>query len=307
MKNRVLRLAVCILALGFASLAAPAQTKQISHDVSSFDCLDVDFDFDVRVVEARKPSVSLNVDNELKDLVQTYVKNHTLYITLDQKKLPSDLRKLFKSRRSKGPVLEATVYISEPLTAVKLAGASILTVTPDIECKEFRIDLEDNARIERLTVDAGTVTVNASDKSFADIVLYADEIKINSSGSSVIGLDQDSEKLAIVAGGSSEVRMEGETLDADLTVSGTSKATLAGKTNKLAVTGSGFTNVDAINLKASECTAKLSGNCKVYEAATETIHVDISGNSTLVFDGDPVVDIISVKSSTLQRYNNAKR
>lgn len=300
-------MAVCILALGFASLVAFAQTKQINHDVSSFDCLDVDFDFDVRVVESRKPSVSLNVDNELKDFVQTYVKNHTLYITLDQKKLPSDLKKLFRNRRSKSPVLEATVYTPDPLTEVRLSAYSILSVNQEIECKDFRIDLDENARIERLTVDAGTVTVNATGKSSADLVLYADEIKINASGSSVIGLDQDSEKLSIVAGGSSEVRMEGETLDADLTVSGTSKATLAGKTNKLAVTGSGFTNVDAINLKASECTAKLSGNCKVYEAATETIHVDISGNSTLVFDGDPVVDIISVKSSTLQRYNNAKR
>ena len=300
-------MAVCILALGFASLVAPAQTKQINHDVSSFDCLDIDFDFDVRVVDSRKPSVSLNVDNELKDYVQAYVKNHTLYISLDQKKLPSDLRKLFKNRRSKGPVLEATVYVSEPLTAVRLAGASILSVSQDIECRDFRIDLEDNARVERLTVDAGTVTVNASGKSFADLVLYADEIKINASGSSVIGLDQDSEKLAIVAGGSSEVRMEGETLDADITVSGTSKSTLAGKTNKLTVTGSGFTNVDAINLKASDCTVRLSGNCKVYEAATEAIHVDISGNSTLVFDGEPVVDIINVKSSTLQHYSNAKR
>ena len=32
-----------------------------------------------------------------------------------------------------------------------------------------------------------------------------------------------------------------------------------------------------------------------------------SGNSTLVFDGDPVIDIINVKSSTVQRYSNARR
>ena len=100
---------VCAIALSLCALVAPAQTKQISHDFSAFDAIDVDYDFDVRVVNSRKNSISLNVDNALKDYIQTYVKNHTLYITLDQKSLPSDIKKQFRSRRSSGPVLEATV------------------------------------------------------------------------------------------------------------------------------------------------------------------------------------------------------
>ena len=101
--------------------------------------------------------------------------------------------------------------------------------------------------------------------------------------------------------------MEGETLNASVTSSGSSRVTLKGKTSDLNVTGSGLSSVDAINLKTSECTVKLTNSSKLYEAATETVHIDLAGNSTLVFDGDPVIDIINVKSSTIQRYSNVKR
>ncbi|MBR5073591.1 MAG: DUF2807 domain-containing protein [Bacteroidales bacterium] len=306
MNNRVLVFVICTFALIASCFVAPAQTKQVSHDFSAFDALDVDYDFDVRVVDSRNYSVSLNVQDVLKDYVKVYVKNHTLYITLDEKSLPSDVRKMFRGRKSDGPVLEATVHMPEPLSAVKMAGSSTLSVNYDLECKDFRLDLEESARVKQLTVDAGTVTVTAAGKSYADLVLYADEIKLNVSGNSLVEFEQDSESLDIVAGGSSEVRMEGETLNASLTTSGSSRVTLNGKTSDLTVTGSGSSNIDAINLKASECSVKLSNSCKVYEAATETIHVDMTGNSTLVFDGDPVIDIINVKSSTLQRYSNVK-
>ena len=288
-----------------AAIVAPAQNKQISHDFSAFDALDVNFDFDVRVVESRNYSISLNVDDALKDHVQTYVKNHTLYITLNEKTLPSDIKKLYKGRRSSRPVLEATVYTSEPLTSIKMSGTSNISVNSDIECRDFRLDLSESANVSRLTVDASTVTVNAAGKSHADMKLYADNIKINAAGSSVLELEQDSENLEIVAGGSCEIRLEGETLNASLTASGSSNVALAGKTGRLDVTGSGTSDISAIDLKTSECSAKLSGSCKLYEAATETLHVDISGNSTLIFDGDPVIDIIGVKSSTLQRYSTS--
>jgi hypothetical protein len=298
---------VCAIALSVCTLVAQAQTKQVSHDFSAFDAIDIDYDFDVRVVNSRKYSISLNVDDALKDYVQTYVKNHTLYITLDQKSLPSDIKKLYRSRRSSGPVLEATVYMDETLTAVAMAGGSTLEVNDDIECNDFRIDMKENARINRLTVDAGTVTVNMAGKTYADLVLYADNIKLNVAGSSLVELEQDSENLEIVTGGNAEVRAEGETLNTDLTPSGSSKVTLNGKTDVLNVTGSGSSSVDAVDFKTSECSVKLSNSCKVYEAATEVVHVDLTGNSTLVFDGDPVIDIINVKSSTLQRYSNVKR
>lgn len=305
MKNNLLKLVVCIFALGLAAAPAPAQTKT-SHDFSSFDALEVDFDFNIRVVDARDYSVSMNLENDLKDYVQAYVKNHTLYLALDEKKLPSDLRKRYRGRRSASPVLDVTVYTPDALGSVKMKGSSSLAVEFDIECRDFVLDLSENARVTKLVVDASNITVTMAGKSSASgIALFADDIKLNVAGSAKLDTEQDSQRIEIVAGGSAQLDVEGETLDARLTTSGSSKTTIVGMTNSLTVNGSSSSNVDALSLKTAECTARLSNSSKLYEAATETLHIDISGNSTLVFDGDPVIDIINVKSSTVQRYSGS--
>lgn len=305
MKNNLLKLVVCIFALGLAPALASAQTKT-SHDFSAFDALEVDYDFNIRVVDARDYSVSMNLENDLKDYVQAYVKNHTLYLSLDDKKLPSDLRKRYRARRSASPLLDVTIYTPEALSSVKMKGSSSLTVDFDLECRDFVLDLSENARVSKLVVDASNITVTMAGKSSAnEIALYADNIKLNIAGSAGLYAEQDSQKIEIVAGGSAQIDVDGETLDAQITASGSSKTTVVGKTNTLTVNGSGSSNVDALSLKTSECTARLSNSSKLYEAATEALHIDISGNSTLVFDGDPAIDIINVKSSTVQRYSGS--
>ncbi|MBR3012408.1 MAG: DUF2807 domain-containing protein [Bacteroidales bacterium] len=307
MRNNLLKLFACTVTLCFAAFVSPAQTKQSSHDFSAFDALEVDYDFNVRVVRSNKYSISLNVDNLLKDYIQAYVKNHTLHLTLDDKSLPSDVKKQFRGRRASAPVLDATIYLPESLSSVKMSGASVISIEDDLECREFVLDLAENAKVARLIVDADNVNITMAGKSTADLVVYADNVKVNAAGNSVLELEQDSQKLEIVGGGSSQIDAEGETLDAILTVSGSSKTSLKGKTNNLNVTGSGTSFVDAVNFKTSDCTAKLSNSSKLYEAATEMIHIDLSGNSTLVFDGDPTIDIINVKSSTVQRYSNVRK
>ena len=306
MKNNLLKLVVCIFALSLAAASAPAQTKT-SHDFSSFDAIEVDFDFNFKVVDSRNYSVSMSIENELKDYVMAYVKNHTLYIALDEKKLPSDLRKRYRGRRSASPVLDVTVYTPDALNSIKMAGASSLAVEFDIEGKDFTLDLSENAHVTKLVADASTITVTMAGKSVADLTLYADNIKLNAAGSSKLTVEQDSQTIEVVSGGSAQIDVEGETLDAQVTSSGSSKTTLSGKTNTLNVNGASSSTVDALNLKTSECSARLSNSSKLYEAATETLHIDIGGNSTLVFDGDPVIDIINVKSSTIQRYSNGRR
>lgn len=308
MKNRLITLFICIIALCVSAVFAQAQrSSQTSHDFSAFDSLEADYDFNIRVVSSRDYSITMNVENDLKDYIQAYVKNHTLYLKLDEKSMPSDIKKKYRGRRASSPTLDATVYMAEPLASVKLSGSSTLAVEDDIEGRSFVLDLSENSRVTKLLVDADNVTVTMAGKTEADIVVYADNLKLNAAGNSKVTLEQDTQQMEVVAGGSTQIDVEGETLDVQVTSSGSSKTVLRGKTNGLDVTGSGSSSVDALNLKTSECSVTLSNSSKVYEAATETVHVDLSGNSTLVFDGTPVFDIINVKSSTIQRYSNSRR
>lgn len=308
MNSKSLKLFICSVALCLGAALASAQVKEISHDFSSFDTIDADYYFHVNVVKVRKGySVTMTVDDILLDFVQTYVRNHTLYLTLDKKSLPSDIKKLYKGRNTADPLLNATVYVPEDLVAIKLAGNATLSVEDEMECKDFDINISDNAQIKRLELDGATVTVTSSNKSFADLRLYADKIIVKAEGNSTLDIEQDSEAIEVTASANSEVEIDGETLDAVVSSSGSSKVTLKGKTGTLDLTGAGVSSIDAINLQTAECSVKLSGNSKAYETASEKLKIELQGGSTLVYDLEPAIEIVNVKSSTIQKYANTKK
>lgn len=308
MKINSLKFFVLAIALSMSAAMASAQVKEISHDFSSFDSIDIDYDFNVNVVKTNKDySVSVTVDDILVEYVQMYVKSHTLHITLDKKSLPSDIKKLYKGRKSESPTLNATVYMASDLSGVKMSGASTLSVQDDIECKDFEASIDENASINRLHVDASSFSISSDRKAVANLVVYADDIKVKSTGNSTININQDSQKFEVDASGNSSIEAEGESLETVLNTTASSKVTVKGKTDNLLVKGDGLSNVDAINLQAGDCSVELSGNCKVTEAAKNSLHINMKGNSTLIFDGEPVIDIINVKSSSISRYEASKK
>lgn len=304
-----LKVFACTIALCVAGLMTSAQnTKEINHDFSSFNAINVDNDFTVSLEKSKKNySISVTVDAVLKEYVQTYVKNHTLYIELDQKSIPSDVKKLYKGKNSPAPTLKAVVSTPEYVTDVTMSGASVLTVDEEIECNEFTLTLKESAEARHLAIDAGTITVNAESKATAELKLYADNLNINTLGNSKLEIESESEIVNVKNGGNAEVKFDGKAVTANIEAAGSSKTILLGQTGDLNITGTNASNVDAINFRTANATVKLNNMSKVTEAATDKLSVELSGNSTLIFDCEPVVNIVNIKSSTMTRYENSKK
>ncbi|MDO5443022.1 MAG: DUF2807 domain-containing protein [Bacteroidia bacterium] len=308
MKNTLLKVFTCIFALSTVCLFSQAQTKQASHEFSAFDSIDIEYDFNVNVVKSdRDYSVSLSVDDVLMEYVQTYVKNHTLYIAMDKKNLPSDIKKLYKGRKSPDPVLNATVYVGSNLKSINIRGGASLYVSEEIECKDFELNVTENATVKKLEVDASEFTYTSNNKAKSELVVYADKITIKADGNSSLNMEQDSEKLDIIGQGNCDVKVNGEALETSIKTSASASVAVIGKTNKLAVTTNGSSKVDALNLKTPECSVDLSGNSRVTEAASDKLDVTMSTGSTLVFDGDPAINIINVKNASISRFEGTKK
>lgn len=308
MKNSLLKIFVCMFALSIAGVLAQAQTKQASHDFSAFDTIDIEYDFNVNVVKSDKDySISLSVDDVLMEYVQTYVKNHTLYLAVDKKNLPSDIKKLYKGRKSADPVLNATVYIASALEGVNLRGGASLYVSDEIECKNFELNISENANVKKLNVDAADFKVSSNNKAVAELVVYADNITVNADGNSKLNIEQDCEKLEINAQGNCNVAVNGEALETSAKTSQSASVVLVGKTNDLNINANGSSKLDALNLKTPECTVDLSGNSKVTESASDKLHITMSTGSSLVFDGEPAIDIVNVKNASISRFGASKK
>ena len=303
-----LKVLFCSVALCIAALGASAQVVEINRDFSSFDAIDVSYDFNVRMVSSRKNySATLMVDSVLADYIQTYVKKNVLYITIDKKSLPSEVKKLYKGRKAVVPILNVVVSTPEPICSFKLADKSTLSVENVLNCKDFSISLNGLSRLKKLELDATNVSVNLADKSQAEFDVNAESIEISASGSSSAYISHNSEHLALNTTSNADLELEGQTLVAEVKADGASKTCIKGKTGELIVNGSGNANIDAINLRTSNATVKLSGTCKLTEAATEKLNIEMSGYSSLVFDGDPVINIVNIKTSSVSRYEEGKK
>lgn len=303
-----LKVLFCSVALCIASFGASAQVVEINRDFSSFDAIDVSYDFDVRLVSSRRNySATLTVDSVLADYIQAYVKKNVLYITIDKKSLPSDVKKLYKGRKAEAPVLNVVVSTPEPLCSVKLAGKSTLYVENELRCKDFSISLLESSRLKKLALDATNVSINLADKSQAEFDVNAESLEITASGSSSAYIGHSSEHLALNTTSNADLELEGQTLVAELKAAGSSKTCIKGKTRELIVNGSGNANIDAINFRTADATVKLSGTCKLTEAASEKLSIEMSGSSSLVYDGDPVISIVNIKTSSVSRYGEGKK
>ena len=176
-----------------------------------------------------------------------------------------------------------------------------------LNCKDFSISLNGLSRLKKLELDATNVSVNLADKSQAEFDVNAESIEISASGSSSAYISHNSEHLALNTTSNADLELEGQTLVAEVKADGASKTCIKGKTGELIVNGSGNANIDAINLRTSNATVKLSGTCKLTEAATEKLNIEMSGYSSLVFDGDPVINIVNIKTSSVSRYEEGKK
>ena len=140
-----------LLAATFAvasmSTLSMAQTRTIEHEYSEFDAISVSDGFKVSFVESDGYSAKFKVNDAFESYVQCYVKAGTLYIGVDDKSIPKEVKKSFKGKNSDDPVLEATVYVPS-LKAVTLSDNCTFSCDKDINAPKFT--LEAFRHIERL-------------------------------------------------------------------------------------------------------------------------------------------------------------
>ena len=103
-------------------IVANAQ-KPVVHilEYESFNNVKVSDDFIVKLVSADKYMVRTTVDGRIESYVKAYVQNGTLYISLDRKSFPSDLKKALRVKGAPAPILE--VEISFPsIESMEMGG-----------------------------------------------------------------------------------------------------------------------------------------------------------------------------------------
>ncbi len=284
--------------------------KPVVHilEYESFNNVKVSDDFIVKLVSADKYMVRTTVDGRIESYVKAYVQNGTLYISLDRKSFPSDLKKALRVKGAPAPILE--VEISFPsIESMEMGGNSILHRSDVIYSEYFKLTVNEKARVDKIYVDCNTAEVILSKNAYADVETRASEmLYVIASNSSKAVVKQSGKNLKIDAAGSSEVSAIAEVDHINVLTSSMSSVILSpGTADSMTVSAVGSSKIDAEAVSVSKASMSQSGTSRCYVNVSDTLKVNLTGNSLLSFKEKPYIDVERIVSSTLIKADDPKR
>lgn len=286
-----------------ASFASNAQkTVFTERAVGTFTGVCVSDDFVVNLKTSDNCVFKTNVDERLDSYVSAYVNDGVLYLALDRKQLPADLKKALRSSQVKNPVVEAEVSIPE-FKSLEINGNALIKGAGSIETDSFVLTVAEKAVVENLKIVCRcadvkisrnadvNVGINASSRlslqtsgtSKTSLEFAGDSLFISSSGSSSVGAVVDASRIAVSNSGMSNVRI------------------LSGKVGGLDVIASGSSKLDAGEVVVPSAYMVQSGSSKSLVNVSDTLKVNLVGSSVLEFRNDPYINLERIVSSTLIR------
>ncbi|MBQ6086596.1 MAG: DUF2807 domain-containing protein [Bacteroidales bacterium] len=298
-----LGLIIGIFALCVAGLSANAQVQDIEQNFSVFTAVSAADEFDVTLSQSDRHKVVLTVDKVLAPYVKATVKSRTLYFEYDSKAVPKEIKKLYGGRNGLKATMRALVYMQN-LDGVELKDDARLSSLSAFEGGSIQITATNGAVIRNLEVSGVSIKVAVDKKSTSTMKLTADDLEINAAGSAVISVSQTSKNLTVNTKGSSNSVINGDTGSLAVNCEGNSDLKMSGKVETLAVHGQRSSDINLLDVETTEADVVLTGSSTLLESASESLRVDISGGSKLYFDGDPDIEIVKVKSSTLMHYGD---
>lgn len=294
-----------IISIAFAMaacLCANAQVKQYTHDLTPFSAIDVASDFEVSVVTGETFSVVLSVDEPYRDYVNCAVTGNTLYISLDEKKVPADVKKMYKGKGVTPPTFRAAVSLPGKLESVSLKGKAVFFEAKGMMSNDaVTVNLTDNAQIKTMDIDANKVSVNLDKKSIANIVVACDDLVVLTSGNANFNLEQTSKNVDLKLQGSSNLSINGTCESIKLNTKGSAKATVVGTANVIDYVCAGSSSTNAMMLVCDDAYVNMSGSCTLSQAASKYVKLNLSNGATLTYAGQPNFDIENIKSSSVNR------
>lgn len=296
------RLLVAVTLCVASVVSGLAQTRTIEHEYSEFTSIVASNGFHVNLVKDEIYATRLTVDDALESYVQCYVKAKTLYIGLDDKNIPKDLKKSYKGKNASDPTLVVTVY-APSINALTLSTEATFSANYTIAVPSFNLNLSDNCSVNNLSIEAPkSVNLTVAKKAnISSVDIKTGRLEVNASGNGIITGQISVDAISVISTNSAEVSFNGNMKNSEINASGSSKILLTGRGDKLAVSGKGVSSkVDASGLSVDEASVDVSG-VSVLVNADKTLELNLEKAAEVQYTGDPDIEIVKIQNSSVIR------
>lgn len=296
---------ICFLLL--LSQAAGAATKQKSINLAPFSSISVSGPFTVSLVRGSDYRALVSIEEAYEDYLICNTASGGLQISVDEKRVPSEIKRQFRGKGTPSPVFSAVVYVPELIKSVTVSDKAVLENCEDVFDKaRAAFTLTGNANVKQLSLSSQVFELNMQNKSEADFTVICKNTIVGTSNSASLKIDDTSEQSEYSLQGSSKVNAKSRTTSVRVRTKANSSMKLSGSGENAAYELSGTSEVDASEFEVPDATVSMSSVCLLSQSAYKSLTVNLNGGSTLYFANDPQIYIENIKSSTVSRSSTSK-
>ena len=303
---RLLSVFIGIFALCSLPLSAQRVRSTVKDELPAFSRIVLGGDFSLDIRYGKQYRARMAVEELFGDYVQFSVADSTLTVTMDERKVPGEVRKLFKGKDSRSPEFRVEVTMPETLRELQLEGRASLVSANDLvfDASSVAIRLSDNARIASLSLKADRVQLGLDRKADATLSVACDSLFVDQTGGSNLDLTQRTAASVYAVSGNATLVVRGETGLLKLDAKGFSKSILNGKAPVARYVAGAATQVNAVSLENARSFVEASGiGATLTVAATDELTVDLSSSASVYFLNDPTLRVLYLKNASLIPYD----
>ncbi|NRB58620.1 MAG: DUF2807 domain-containing protein [Winogradskyella sp.] len=226
--------------------------------IDDFHTLEIGEDFSIEIVYNSKPSVEIETDDNLHDVIQFNVVDGVLSFS-------KTMRITSKKK------LNITVNYGDSLTDIKLTSDGEVRSLTSMELNDASLSTLDNSRAY-LNIKARSFSFISEGKSKSRLNLTADSTKIELNGNSKL-----------------DALINSKVADFDLYLR--SDASIEGTSNNSTIRLDNSANFNGAKFTAKSVDALLENNSDLTIDASESIALAVSGDSEVYLYGSPAITI----------------
>ena len=294
---------ILFVSLVCAPLFGQSVRETVHEDLPAFHSIELGGDFALDIEYGKQYRMRLSVEELFADYVMFSALDSTLAVTLDERRVPTEVRRLFRGKEA--PVFRVSVTMPETLRSLELDGRSVLLSADDlvVDPDSFELRVTDNARVASLAFGSGRVALTLDKKADVDMSVTCDSLSVSLAGTADLDLTQHTQVSAFETSGSSTLAVKGETGLLKLNSRGFSKSILNGEAPVVRYKLANSSQVNATLLEAKRAFVEMSGLGSLTQAASEELSVDLSAGATVYFLNDPTIRVIYLKNASLIPYD----
>ena len=232
------------------------------YDLSTFHSIQAEGEFKIGILKGNRPSIQIEADDNLHDLIQTDVRDGVLYI--------KPLKEISRAKR-----MDLRITFSDSLKYLKVAGKVEFISLQDLNTSSLQLETANNARVY-LTLVTKALDLRQHDDAKAELNITAQEVNFQLNHSSEVRCLVNAPVFKVDIYEKASARIEGDVEEFLIRADQSSK-------------------FDGENLTSIKADLLAQGSAEVKVNAADTLNITARGRSEVEIYNEPKINLIDLK------------